>query len=105
MKLLLQIILLYGDSKKSASQNRKLLQSTIYDIYFQQNDLMNRCSKGHTYMHDLYIVFYISCFMTTCYMWCANEIYYHQAELFEVFIHYVTKIGDVIGALFVPCYL
>ena len=47
-------ILLYGDLKKSTSQNSQILQSTNIYIYMQQNDLMNHSSKGVTYMHDLY---------------------------------------------------
>ena len=54
----------------------------LSNIYMQQNDLMNHSSKGLTYVHDLYhIFFYISYVLTTCYMWCTNEIYYSLAKL------------------------
>ena len=38
------------------------------------------------YMHMcmcIYIYIYIlnSCILTTCYMWCANEIYYSQVDI------------------------
>ena len=46
-------ILLYGDWKKSTSQNSKFCR-VLPNIYLQQNDLMNPYSKGHTYMHEIY---------------------------------------------------
>ena len=55
-------ILLYSDSKKSASENSKILQSTIkYIIATKRFD--DHFSKRHTSI------------LTACYMWCANEIY------------------------------
>ena len=50
-------ILLYGDSKKSISQNSKLCR-VLSNIYMQQNDLMKHCSEGLTYMHNFYYVIY-----------------------------------------------
>ena len=38
----------------------------------------------------IYIYKYISCILTTCYMWCANEIYYSQVKLSKVLKHLVT---------------
>ena len=49
-------ILLYGDSKKSTSENSKIMQSSIKCIIAV---LMNHSSKGHTYMHTLYYIIYI----------------------------------------------
>ena len=50
--------------------------------YLEQNDFMRHSPKGHTYIHSLYhIIFYISCILTICYMWCANGTYYSQTEL------------------------
>ena len=52
-----------------------------YDIYMYD-----------IYMYDIhiYIYIYISCILTTCYMWCANEIYYSQVKLSKVLKHLVT---------------
>ena len=56
-----------------------------YDIYMYD-----------IYMYDIqiyvyiYIYIYISCILTTCYMWCANEIYYSQVKLSKLLKHLVT---------------
>ena len=54
-----------------------------YDIYMYD-----------IYMYDIhiyiYIYIYIICILTTCYMWCANEIYYSQVKLSKVLKHLVT---------------
>ena len=97
-------ILLYGDSKKSTSENGKILQSSIkyiivtkhfdeslfywshlyarFRLYIYIYDILY-IYMWHIYMWHIYIYIYMTSYniLTTCYMWCANGIYYSQVKL------------------------
>ena len=38
------------------------------------------CVCAYVYVY-MYIYIHNSCILTTCYMWCANEIYYSQVDI------------------------
>ena len=75
---------LYGDSKKSTSENSKIFQRTIKC----KNNLMNHSSYGHTYMHALYHI-YTSCILTT-----YNMLNYHKCLSIKS-----MKLGNTISIL------
>ena len=72
-------ILLYGDSRKSKSENSKICRVQS-NIYFQQNVLMNHSSKGHTYMHT-YVCIYI---------YIYTYIYIYYIYIYYIYIIYIN---------------
>ena len=73
MKLLLQK---YFDSKKSTSENSKILQSTTKYIFATKwfDESHNHTSNGHTYMHALYYIYVYAYIHTHTHDWYVLEL-------------------------------
>ena len=82
MKLLYQIYFYEEVIQRKVHHRIATFSKVLSNIYLQQDGLMNHSFIGHTYIHDLYYIFFhIIRFLTTCSMRCANEIYYPETEL------------------------